>query len=161
MCIRDSQTACHTAGGLVMKELDTPWLHWEGHHDTPGAKDLVDAHDDLGTKRSGSRMENIVNAGNRAWNPIRMAFWQSQGDIKNLLAPLFCQRQVNLDNGADFASSDMRSVKADFMLDPELKSFGSISIETADYLEQLVETCLLYTSPSPRDATLSRMPSSA
>ena len=24
-----------------------------------------------------------------------------------------------------------------------------------------VETCLLYTSPSPRDATLSRMPSSA
>ena len=26
---------------------------------------------------------------------------------------------------------------------------------------QLVNTCLLYTSPSPRDATLSRMPSSA
>ena len=26
---------------------------------------------------------------------------------------------------------------------------------------QGVETCLLYTSPSPRDATLSRMPSSA
>ena len=24
-----------------------------------------------------------------------------------------------------------------------------------------IETCLLYTSPSPRDATLSRMPSSA
>ena len=28
------------------------------------------------------------------------------------------------------------------------------------YLEQLF-SCLLYTSPSPRDATLSRMPSSA
>ena len=27
--------------------------------------------------------------------------------------------------------------------------------------EQEEETCLLYTSPSPRDATLSRMPSSA
>ena len=27
--------------------------------------------------------------------------------------------------------------------------------------EDLIETCLLYTSPSPRDATLSRMPSSA
>ena len=25
----------------------------------------------------------------------------------------------------------------------------------------IVDTCLLYTSPSPRDATLSRMPSSA
>ena len=29
------------------------------------------------------------------------------------------------------------------------------------YLAQLQTTCLLYTSPSPRDATLSRMPSSA
>ena len=28
-------------------------------------------------------------------------------------------------------------------------------------LKQIVTTCLLYTSPSPRDATLSRMPSSA
>ena len=27
--------------------------------------------------------------------------------------------------------------------------------------QKLDETCLLYTSPSPRDATLSRMPSSA
>ena len=26
---------------------------------------------------------------------------------------------------------------------------------------QVLDTCLLYTSPSPRDATLSRMPSSA
>ena len=26
---------------------------------------------------------------------------------------------------------------------------------------EIVRTCLLYTSPSPRDATLSRMPSSA
>ena len=28
-------------------------------------------------------------------------------------------------------------------------------------LQKLYSTCLLYTSPSPRDATLSRMPSSA
>ena len=27
--------------------------------------------------------------------------------------------------------------------------------------DALIEVCLLYTSPSPRDATLSRMPSSA
>ena len=34
-------------------------------------------------------------------------------------------------------------------------------IKLADYLLQMSEICLLYTSPSPRDATLSRMPSSA
>ena len=28
-------------------------------------------------------------------------------------------------------------------------------------LDVVIDTCLLYTSPSPRDATLSRMPSSA
>ena len=32
---------------------------------------------------------------------------------------------------------------------------------SGDYLFQLSTSCLLYTSPSPRDATLSRMPSSA
>ena len=29
------------------------------------------------------------------------------------------------------------------------------------YIDNEVKSCLLYTSPSPRDATLSRMPSSA
>ena len=31
----------------------------------------------------------------------------------------------------------------------------------ADTINKLPDSCLLYTSPSPRDATLSRMPSSA
>ena len=33
--------------------------------------------------------------------------------------------------------------------------------DDADFPEETITTCLLYTSPSPRDATLSRMPSSA
>ena len=37
---------------------------------------------------------------------------------------------------------------------------GNIA-EIADFNTRWVDTCLLYTSPSPRDATLSRMPSSA
>ena len=51
--------------------------------------------------------------------------------------------------------------------------FYMLTYQTADYLcyilasnikgamAMLLYTCLLYTSPSPRDATLSRMPSSA
>ena len=35
------------------------------------------------------------------------------------------------------------------------------AVGRAASIGQLVYTCLLYTSPSPRDATLSRMPSSA
>ena len=38
----------------------------------------------------------------------------------------------------------------------------STKIENAlDFVVDEVKSCLLYTSPSPRDATLSRMPSSA
>ena len=40
-------------------------------------------------------------------------------------------------------------------LDPDLINAGKQTIS------ELPHTCLLYTSPSPRDATLSRMPSSA
>ena len=41
------------------------------------------------------------------------------------------------------------------------RSIGS-DIEVLVYVaDNLLHTCLLYTSPSPRDATLSRMPSSA
>ena len=39
---------------------------------------------------------------------------------------------------------------------------STLSEDDKNYLESaLIEDCLLYTSPSPRDATLSRMPSSA
>ena len=44
------------------------------------------------------------------------------------------------------------------------KDLGTLLLETNNIMEAsglYEETCLLYTSPSPRDATLSRMPSSA
>ena len=42
------------------------------------------------------------------------------------------------------------------------KNRGMCEEEIQEWLKQNEEkTCLLYTSPSPRDATLSRMPSSA
>ena len=42
----------------------------------------------------------------------------------------------------------------------EKESLADRGLEPGDLME-LVYACLLYTSPSPRDATLSRMPSSA
>ena len=38
---------------------------------------------------------------------------------------------------------------------------GPLPFVVGERDRELLETCLLYTSPSPRDATLSRMPSSA
>ena len=42
---------------------------------------------------------------------------------------------------------------------PETDTPGAISLNLSKFIDAY--TCLLYTSPSPRDATLSRMPSSA
>ena len=42
-----------------------------------------------------------------------------------------------------------------------LMTGNKLSNEGRERIETMCRTCLLYTSPSPRDATLSRMPSSA
>ena len=39
--------------------------------------------------------------------------------------------------------------------------FGNGSVQNVSQLNNYAYTCLLYTSPSPRDRTRSRMPSSA
>ncbi len=134
--------ACHTGGGLVMKELDTPWLHWEGHENTPGAQELVAAHKDLGRKNTGAEFEGVVKQGNTKWNKARIDIFKANPKaVENLLKPLFCSVEVNLDNGADFKSpvaggpggSQISSIPFDSLLDPNLKGFGSLPITFADY----------------------------
>ena len=132
---------CHTGGGLIMKELNTPWLHWEGHMDTPGAADTVMKHEDLGTKQSGAEFEGLVKTANKAWNPTRLAFMQESGTPADVLRPLFCSTEVNLDNGADFESpvgggpggDQLSRLPIDSLLDPRLRSSGSISVTFEDY----------------------------
>ena len=44
---------------------------------------------------------------------------------------------------------------------PSIGEYANRHPDLADEIHDLFPACLLYTSPSPRDATLSRMPSSA
>lgn len=125
--------ACHTGGGLVMKELDTPWLHWEGHMDTPGASELIEAHPDLGTRRDGADMEFMVKDGNDQWNQTRLQDMQDSGTLADVLRPLFCTVEVNTDNGADFEGNALSSLPVDSLLDPQLKSFDSLPVNGGDY----------------------------
>ena len=62
-----------------------------------------------------------------------------------------------------FASSGATFTIPDTSLHPITKSIAVfvIFIAASGFLNGLDYACLLYTSPSPRDATLSRMPSSA
>ena len=46
-------------------------------------------------------------------------------------------------------------------LDPDLAAYKAVSGVSGNISSVGSDTCLLYTSPSPRDGLLSRMPSSA
>ena len=48
-----------------------------------------------------------------------------------------------------------------FVLGPQLQLGGAKQVPVLNSSEVYPHTCLLYTSPSPRDGLLSRMPSSA
>jgi hypothetical protein len=127
---------CHTGGGLVMKELDAPWMHWTGHFETPGIDKVIDANkNDLGSKESGINMESLVNSGNAEWVKTRVtnALNPARSDVKLLLRPLFCTVEHNLDNGVDFDTSQFNGIPADFLVDPAFKSFGSIGIKADVY----------------------------
>ena len=68
-------------------------------------------------------------------------------------------------------SADLKCVSDLDFNSAQKKEFLSKNIETLDSLEEMIKfhqkdnldyiSCLLYTSPSPRDVHLSRMPSSA
>lgn len=132
-------SACHTGGGPIMKELDTPWVHWEGHMDIPGAKELVESNPTAyGKKASGSTLERLVKDGNRKWNGFRLQHLIEQNDTAKILEPLFCTVEVNLDNGTDFKDRDLTRVNSDFLFDPQLRG-SSVSVTEEHYQAALEE----------------------
>ena len=91
-------------------------------------------------------------------SPRRMRW--SDGDTE-FLRPV---RAINLLHGKDVLPLQLLGVRAGNSISGHrFHAPGPFELETAsDYEKVLLDKgCLLYTSPSPRDATLSRMPSSA
>jgi hypothetical protein len=70
---------CHTGGGLVMKELRSPWTHWAKDDNIDGADTLVESRKEfMGTLRSGSSMEfDLTEPGNEAWNETKAKFYST------------------------------------------------------------------------------------
>ncbi len=118
--------SCHVGGGLIMKELNTPWVNWEGDTQTPGVDDLFAKHKNiLGGKGNGIEMEQKVTSGNATdWTPARIEFLKSKG-TQELLRPLFCTLDLNLQSGQGTAQSD-------FFVDPIWNVFDSVSLTDYD-----------------------------
>ena len=83
------------------------------------------------------------------------------GDVALLLTAIFLLSRIEGEFGILEAFWCLACVAggAWIMVMPYLKEFQARTDLTE--ARELANSCLLYTSPSPRDATLSRMPSSA
>lgn len=125
---------CHLGGGLIIKEFDSPWVHWEHFTDTPGAKELMDRFKmTLGSQKDdGAGLESTVRNGNRLWNEKRVDFLKTKG-TQELLRPLFCTVDLNLQSMTSSTNSVPSSVRNDFFFEPRLGGFDSVSIDAADY----------------------------
>jgi hypothetical protein len=136
---------CHTGGGLIMKELENPWLHWEevpeaGFTDferlSPGAGDLISNRSDiLGERADGPRLEqDVIKPGNEAWNERRVQFINGNESVAKLLEPLFCPVEVNI-----AATFNKRRINHDFLVDRSLldslglNASGRINTDESDY----------------------------
>jgi hypothetical protein len=130
--------ACHVGGGLVMKELDTPWINWNSAgvpagRALVGVNDVVSRNRDLFGDISGAqKLESKVRAGHRAWVPARVGFLKSRG-VKEVLRPLFCATDVNLDTtgGADLQVSSHLLIDSQ-LTPPSLITGGVLDGEAYD-----------------------------
>ena len=98
-----------------------------------------------------------------AFEPERQVLQQALSDDLSA-AQIVKQARRALDRtGANFSKTtqDPKLQKTGLWLIEMVKA-GAGVLDRASHADVIwSETCLLYTSPSPRDATLSRMPSSA
>lgn len=131
---------CHVGGGLIMKEFDSPWVHWEHFTDTPGVTELMERFKmTLGaSKTDGLTMEGATRNGNSAWQKSRIAFLKTKS-VTELLRPLFCTVDFNLQSGNSSTFSTPSSIRGDFFLDPRMSGFDSVPIETKDYEALVVQ----------------------
>ncbi len=118
---------CHTGGGIIMRELNSPWINWEEDFDTLGARELMRAHadvlgDDIPSSAGANQEFTIVGDGNDLWNRERIKIANSPDasrDPNSLLKPLFCSVEVNVQTSF---SQSISSISNDFFFDPMLSS---------------------------------------
>lgn len=119
-----SCASCHVSGGLVMKELDSPWLHWTAGFANGSAKVGEKHKAKLGNQLAGENLElQVVRPSFDAYNDKRASFLASKGAAE-LLRPLFCTMDINLDS---------QSFGTTLMVDNEIGAGAFISADSAVY----------------------------
>jgi hypothetical protein len=104
---------CHTGGGLIMKELVSPWTHWAGTDFIPGADQLVASRASyMGRLESGIDMEvKVTQPGNARWNAEKTRFLSgaSSQDLEATRARLV-DDAMSASEKADLARRQLKTV---------------------------------------------------
>jgi hypothetical protein len=140
---------CHVGGGLIMKELRAPWLHWEGDTTTPGVADLIKKHAaSLGEQSNGIELEGTVDSANSTWNKERLKFLKGIGDTKEILRPLFCSPEINI---ASTGPGSLSSIPTNLFIDQRVSNFTFFPVTTADYDELIAANGQMVDGTDKRD----------
>lgn len=143
--------SCHSDGGLVMREIDAPWVHWESSNvRTIGAGIVVDRFSELGTRSTGAELSGVVRAGNAHWNRTRIAAFADPsrtdlhgGSTRPLLEPLLCATSFNLQSAGVpseiGAALPVRDIPSSFFVDPLQQVTTAVSIDPDVYSAALIE----------------------
>ena len=123
--VERSCAACHPGGGLLMKELDAPWVHWEPDFVSPSADELISSAEDImGFQTDAIDLEGTVLDGNEQVNDTRidhvLAGLGDEFDVGDLLRPLFCTDEFN--TGASFSESVSSFRFADAVIDRDFRA---------------------------------------
>ncbi len=98
------------------------------------------------------------------YNPKLMADLKTLTPLEKYLIYELSNPDVGTSFGDDWVRRIIRRLTkkyGDFIVDAATIEIEHASEETEDAIYLAVKDCLLYTSPSPRDLSTSRMPSSA
>ena len=112
----------------------------------------------IAARRSGVTGHQVIVEPGRtaaAFTTMSLRWFHTIGEMSIDLVELF--ERLGINTVGDLAALDERDVLGRFGL-PGVRAYR---VATGADERPLSSICLLYTSPSPRDATLSRMPSSA
>ena len=111
---------------------------------------------------------NIIGNPNVGKSTLMNCFMGEKFSIITSKAQTTRHRILGIVNGDNFQlifSDTPGIIKPSYELQDSMMDFVKSALEDADVILYMVEigekSCLLYTSPSPRDRTRSRMPSSA
>jgi hypothetical protein len=119
---------CHVGGGLIMKELDAPWVHWH-QSKLAGARDVVDANSDVyGDIAVAVNLEGIVKNRNRAWNVVRIDHIRKNQTLEDLLRPLFCSQEIQIESSGNPAFAALLNGRVAFV-SPLTNSGGDFDAE--------------------------------